>query len=77
MKGGPLPTISWFHNETELTGDKLKGFEVMGDGTLNIKLVTNQHAGKYKCVATNSQGTAESEGFVDLVGEYIFCCFPK
>ena len=67
--GGPRPTITWFHNDTELIGDD--SYVVLADGTLRIKKVTDKYAGTYKCLATNSIGTVESEGVADLVGKLV------
>ncbi|XP_072026167.1 contactin-4-like [Amphiura filiformis] len=56
----PKPTIEWYHGEEKLnTGGR---YTIMEDGNLQITDVNDDDGGSYKCVATNTEGTAESVG---------------
>ncbi|MGC3961350.1 MAG: immunoglobulin domain-containing protein [Verrucomicrobiota bacterium] len=51
--GNPAPAYQWQFNGTNLPG--------AASATLNLASVTTNHAGSYRVIATNSQGSATSE----------------
>ena len=56
--GGSDPTIKFYHNGNELTGD-MDGVEING-GTLTIESTNPGHSGMYQCIVENNSG---SDGF--------------
>ncbi|XP_022101989.1 striated muscle-specific serine/threonine-protein kinase-like [Acanthaster planci] len=62
VKGHPLPTFTWLHNDKELVGGKRIQLtsDGKGQGSLVIMRVEDEEAGMYKCIATNKQGSATS-----------------
>lgn len=47
-----------------------------GSSSLYIQAVTQEHAGKYTCEATNDHGTTQSEAVL-TVGELLLGFFPR
>ena len=60
VRGYPLPTIHWYLNDEKLDyGDNYNGLlSPSGTVTLEIKLVTADTIGTYKCFAENESGSA-------------------
>ena len=59
VSGKPVPSIAWFHDESEIMSDY--SVEIKGDGTLSILSVEKKHEGIYKMVAKNSVGSVEQQ----------------
>ena len=64
VSGNPAPHVSWFHNGKNI--DKSTDFAISfndhtGVGELVIVDCMNDDQGRFKCVATNQVGSAESE----------------
>ncbi len=70
VTGQPQPIIRWTVDGKELKKTKDVVIESMPDGTqhLVIKSAKVEHAGKYKCIAENKQGKAESQAKVSVEG---------
>lgn len=59
VSGKPIPTLTWYHNDTKLVANYAQ--EILDDGSLNIPSVELKHGGVYKLVATNDATTVEQE----------------
>ena len=69
--GGPLPTHEWFHKGVALdlkVDEEKDGYILYRNGTLKILKVKDTDAGEYRCLASNSYGTAESTGTAIVLG---------
>ncbi|XP_039268950.2 hemicentin-1-like [Styela clava] len=58
--GDPSPTIRWFHNGEELTGDELD-IDIASNGSLLLYSVDGDDSGSYKCEAENNLGKVDIE----------------
>ena len=68
--GHPVPNVSWFYNDKELTVET--GINIEGDGTfsrLTVKKVSSANAGTYRVQAENEVGTATAEFSVVVKGK--------
>ena len=72
----PIPTLKWYRidpvssAETEIKGSD--DFKLLRHGQLlSIGNVGPEKAGKYKCVAKNSEGTAEISASVKVAGKFL------
>uniref|UniRef100_S4RBA9 Ig-like domain-containing protein n=1 Tax=Petromyzon marinus TaxID=7757 RepID=S4RBA9_PETMA len=64
--GEPAPDIAWFRNDVELRGGQ---FDVRSMGKkqiLTVKNVSKCDEGSYKCTASNSSGTAQTEATLSV-----------
>ena len=67
----PLPKITWFKDGKEIR----EGYLINNGGmTLNIRPVTFESAGTYRCVAKNDLGSSEKEGKLIVQSELINFC---
>ena len=62
VTGSPTPEVKW-----SKVGGSLPAQSEVDDGQLKIVNATKQDAGLYKCEATNSVGSDESETSVDVI----------
>lgn len=67
--GYPNPKVTWYKDGVEITklntNTEGRNFTISGHGmTLTIRPITYLAEGKYKCVAENSEGKDEKEGFL-------------
>ena len=71
-EAAPTPTIVWYKNGKLLNPSSDAGAVVrqMPNGNLFISPVSSQHAGVYKCEATNTMGEAQSTGNLTVLGEW-------
>ena len=75
VKGHPAPTVEWFHDDKKISesgSQDNKNVEIkLDDGKAYLKIVElkEDDAGEYKCVATNSKGTASTSATVSLTGK--------
>lgn len=61
VKANPWVTdIGWLSEDGRLIHEPAMGV-LMANNTLVVKRVQRKHAGNYRCYATNSEGTGESE----------------
>ena len=67
ISGKPEPTLTWYHNEEELTPNYSQDIE--SDGSLSIPSSELKHGGIYRLVARNSFGSAEREVKLSIVIE--------
>lgn len=65
VKGEPEPTIAWFRDEQPLVNSSLI---VISENSQNVRFhdIEKDVTGKYKCVATNSQGSVSLHFTVEL-----------
>ncbi|XP_036900257.1 titin isoform X1 [Sturnira hondurensis] len=67
LSGEPKPVVMWFQNGVLLTqNQKFQFEEVNCSHRLYIDDVDIQDSGKYKCVAKNNSGTAESVSYLTV-----------
>ena len=59
VRGNPLPSLIWYHDDTLLMADY--SMEVQQDGSLSITSSELKHSGVYRLSAKNSRGSAERE----------------
>ena len=59
VSGKPEPTLTWYHNEEEITPNYSQ--EIERDGSLSIPSTEVKHRGTYRLIARNSLGSAEQE----------------
>lgn len=70
--GRPAPDVEWFKNGERFEGTRvIKIDNVAGLCTLKIKNVKPEHSGKYKCVARNNAGSAETATEVKIRKEVV------
>jgi hypothetical protein len=69
VTGYPLPAITWFKDDTQLTEDARHKFYADDDGffALTIDPVKVEDTGHYSCVATNEYGQATTSAFFRVV----------
>ena len=67
VSGKPEPTLTWYHNEKELTPNYSQ--EIERDGSLSIPSTELKHGGIYRLVARNSAGSTEQEVKLSVVME--------
>ena len=67
VSGKPEPTLTWYHNEKELTPNYSQ--EIERDGSLSIPSTELKHGGIYRLVARNSLGSTEQEVKLSVVME--------
>ena len=76
-QGNPSPSISWFKNDIPLTGNEI-GITLNDDGSLDIDNARAEHAGVYKCEATNAAGSVfhviDLDIFSELLTQKSRCC---
>ena len=69
ITGQPMPEISWFHDDKEISENqdfKITYSKDTGACTLLIVEVFPQDAGEYRCEATNPFGTAISRAYLEI-----------
>ena len=59
VRGCPQPSLTWYHQDTQLTPDY--SLELNQDGSLSITSTELRHSGVYKLCAKNCRGSAERE----------------
>ena len=59
VRGYPQPSLTWYHEDTQLTSDY--SLELQEDGSLSIASTELRHSGVYKLSAKNCRGSAERE----------------
>ena len=59
VRGYPQPSLTWYHEDTQLTSDY--SLELTQDGSLSITSTELKHSGVYKLLAKNSSGSVERE----------------
>ena len=59
VRGSPLPSLTWYHEDTLLTPDY--SLELLQDGSLSITSTELRHSGVYRLCAKNCRGSAERE----------------
>ena len=59
VRGYPQPSLTWYHEDTQLTSDY--SLELTQDGSLSIIATELKHSGVYKLLAKNSSGSVERE----------------
>ena len=59
VRGYPQPSLTWYHEDTQLTSDY--SLELTQDGSLSITSTELKHIGVYKLLAKNSSGSVERE----------------
>ena len=59
VRGYPQPSLTWYHEDTQLTSDY--SLELTQDGSLSIISTEIKHNGVYKLLAKNSSGRVERE----------------
>ena len=59
VRGYPQPSLTWYHEDTQLTSDY--SLELTQDGSLSITSTEHKHSGVYKLLAKNSSGSVERE----------------
>jgi len=62
-KGCPKPTVAWFNEDTELTAANNEEFVTTSENevySLTIKRIRSSSAGRYRAVASNELGKAQS-----------------
>ena len=64
VRGYPQPSLTWYHEDTQLTPDY--SLELTQDGSLSITSTELKHSGVYKLLVKNSSGSAETEREVRL-----------
>ena len=67
VSGKPEPTLTWYHNEEELTPNYSQ--EIEKDSSLSLPRTELKHGGTYRLVARNSLGSAEQEVKLSVVME--------
>uniref|UniRef100_A0A8B9BHR9 Ig-like domain-containing protein n=1 Tax=Anser brachyrhynchus TaxID=132585 RepID=A0A8B9BHR9_9AVES len=61
VTGSPYPSVHWYKDEMLLEGDRYCVQEEQGGShSLTIENLMQSDSGKYKCIATNRAGTAET-----------------
>ena len=59
MRGNPQPSLTWYHQDAQLTSDY--SMELQEDGSLSIVSSELRHGGVYRLSAKNSKGSVERE----------------
>lgn len=59
VSGSPSPSISWYHDNTQVESDY--AHDIADNGSLTIYTTEMKHAGIYRMVATNSAGTVDQQ----------------
>ena len=59
VRGYPQPSLTWYHEDTQLTSDY--SLELQQDGSLSITSTELRHSGVYKLSVKNNRGSAERE----------------
>ena len=59
VSGKPVPTITWFHDDTEISNNYSQ--EILDDGSLNLPSAEVKQTGVYRMVARNSVGSVEQQ----------------
>ena len=59
VRGHPQPSLTWYHEDTQLTFDY--SLELQESGCLSITSTELKHSGVYKLSAKNCKGSAERE----------------
>ena len=67
VSGKPVPTLTWYHNEEEITPNYSQ--EIEKDGSLSLPSTELKHGGTYRLVARNSLGSAEQVVKLSVVME--------
>ena len=70
VRGLPQPTVTWYHNHTEIVSDDYR--IIKDDGTLFIPCVERVHGGVYQLVVTNTVGRVEREVNLSLRKEGVY-----
>ena len=70
--GRPAPDVEWFKDDELLEATRvIKIDNVAGLCTLKVKDAKPEHSGKYKCVASNNAGSAETATEVKIRKEVV------
>ena len=64
--GDPVPSIKWYKSNNLISGNA--HFNILPNGTLTVKSVTEQDSGLYTCRATNEAGTTEAKASLLVAG---------
>ena len=67
IDSNPPATLTWYHDNTRLNNDY--AHEISSKGSLTIMTAEMSHTGTYQLVATNSEGTAESQLMLKVIPE--------
>ena len=67
-RGGPIPKKTWYKNN-QIVNLNTGRISQDVNGTLVINNVEDSDRGRYKCVAQNMRGSAETSADVQVVGE--------
>ena len=67
IDSNPPATLTWYHDNTRLYNDYTH--KISSNGSLTIMTAKMNHSGTYRLVATNSEGTAESQLSLKVVAE--------
>ena len=59
VSGVPSPSITWYHNNTQLENDY--AHKISANGSLIITTTEMRHGGEYRVVASNSTGSVEKK----------------
>ena len=59
VSGKPVPTLTWYHNDVEITNNYSQ--EILDDGSLSIPTTEVKQAGVYKLLARNSAGSVQQQ----------------
>ena len=59
VRGIPQPSLTWYHQDAQLTSDY--SIELQEDGCLSIASTELRHSGVYRLLAKNSKGSVERE----------------
>lgn len=66
----PVPTITWYHNDTEINIEEQKRINLAEDDTsLYIDGVDFDDLGAYKCVARNEFENVTISGTLNVIGK--------
>ncbi len=67
--GQPAPSVSWFRGAAQIQQDSR--ITVTQSGQLVFSPVFSSDADTYRCVVSNSVGTASAETQLTVLGEYM------
>lgn len=74
-EASPKPNIKWYLNDNEITSSMNR--RILKNGNLVLSKVTQGEQGKYKCVAENSLGSAETSGHLVIVKKTSLIHYPQ
>ena len=70
-QGIPKPYVTWYKDGQPITGNEI-GLRLLPDGALQIDQAEPQHAGRYKCLASNIAGNASHLIDLKILSKNIF-----